>query len=145
DHPAGAIVRDAYEVLSETRSEADEQALPAADRSEPAVMMRVDAARHPGPPRGRHGIQERPVIVRVNDIEAFLLEKPSEPPPQSRPKAPRLVERQNANPGCFDRVGQNAARTEDDHRPVEARSIRMARHLDEEAFLPADLQPQRDL
>ena len=130
DHVASAVVRDAHEVLGEARCLTHEETLPPGDVRESAVMVRMDAPGHPRPPRGRHAVKERTIVVRVNDIDAFLTKKPGESAPQARAKAAGHVERQDAHAGRLDRVGQSTARAQDDHRPVKACPIALSCHLD---------------
>src|SRR5262249_37494411 len=145
DHVAGAVVRDADELMGEARCQAHDEKLAPSELRESAVMVRVNAARHSRPPRRGHAVDQRTIVVRVDDVEAFLAKHSLEPPPQSGAETRRRLQRYDANAGSFERVGKIAARTKDDYRPVKARLVPMPGHLDKKAFLSAHVQPKRNM
>ena len=145
DRHARAILRDADETVGEQGEHVDTEALPARQALGETVVSCVNDARDSGEEGCRRGVEMRPVVVRMNDIGFPLAEQACEPQHQGGMQSGRRLERPHRTAERFEILGQNAPAAEGNDQQLEATALDMTRELDEQFFLPADVQSVGDM
>ena len=108
-------------------------------------MPGVHYHRHPGQPGGRASVEQRALVVRMNDVGPPAAERTGELADHARAAArPEPLGGHRPAQG-LDVVGKATADPDRDELEIEAAPIRVPGKLDKQLLLTADVQAERDM